>query len=128
MSINAENHQLAIIVRRNAVNMPLSIYHTTPHQELARRQRHIEHLKIDLTQPDVAKNTLHPSFPTEIIPLADICTARPLTSADPTKWTPRVAVILRVSPSTPNTEFAMPIHQLMGDHPMVTSSTPQWHQ
>ena len=69
MSINAENHQIAIIVRRDAANMPLSIYHTTPHQELATCRSHIEHLKIDLTQPDVV-NTPHPAFPTKIIPFS----------------------------------------------------------
>ena len=29
-----------------------------------------EHLKINLTQPDVVKNTPHPSFPTKIIPFS----------------------------------------------------------
>jgi len=58
MSINAKNCQLAAIVRRDAVNMPLSIDHTTQSalpgrlptiKDLATPQRRAEHLKIDPT-------------------------------------------------------------------------------
>jgi len=59
MSINAKHHQLAAIVRRDAMNMPLSIYHTTQSalpgrlpttiKDLATPQRRVEHLKIDPT-------------------------------------------------------------------------------